>query len=77
MKIQHRAALEVIVGTVAAIGIAMLVSIGLDALLEAYGLRGVLILMGVVAGGLFMNLIYQIRVSQLKYLDTLNKTVDR
>ena len=77
MKIQHRAALEVIAGTIAVIGVIALVQFGLEALLEAYGLRGALILVGCVVGGFFMNLIYQIRVSQLKYLDTLNKTVDR
>ena len=75
MKIQHRAALEVVAGTVLVFAVGALVSIGLDALMEMFGMKGILILMGVAGAGIFMNLIYQIRVSQLKYTETLKQTL--
>ena len=76
MNIRIRAALEVAAGTVAFFGIAYLIQSGLEALLAAYGMNGVLILLGVAVVGFFMNLVYQIRVSQLKYTEKLKETVN-
>ena len=76
MNIRIRAALEVAAGTVAFFGVAYLVQFGLEALLTAYGMNGVLILLGVAVIGFFMNLVYQIRVSQLKYTEKLKETLN-
>jgi len=77
MKIQIRAALEVVAGTLLLAVCCYLISVGLDALLTAYGFQGVLIGLGVVILGLFMNLVYQIRVGQLKFEENWKKTVDQ
>ena len=77
MKIQYRAALEVVAGTVFVFGAAVLASLGLDVLLEAYGYKGVMTLLAIVVVGAFMNMIYQIRVSQLKYAEKLKQAVDQ
>ena len=77
MKIQLRAALEVVVGTFGLVCVAVLANSGLEYILENYGAMGLLVGVGIVVMLLFMNIVYQIRVSQLKYLETLNMKVDQ
>lgn len=67
MKIQVRAGIEVVVGTIAMIATAVLVESGLSYVLENYGAKGLLAGLGVIVTLLFMNIVYQIRVSQLKF----------
>jgi len=67
MNIRLRAGVEVLLGTVGFIVVAVLVSTGLDYIMENYGPQAIIAGLGVVVLGIFMNLVYQIRVSQLKF----------
>ena len=67
MKIQLRAATEVVLGTIGFIVAINLINVGAEYLLENYGFKGLLLALGTFVMLLFMNLIYQIRVSQLKF----------
>ena len=76
MKIRLRAAIEVVVGSIGLILAIVLFNAGVDYILENYGIKGFLLSVAAFVMLLFMNLAYQIRVSQLKYQDTLNMKVD-
>ena len=77
MKIQTRAGLEVVAGTAGLVVALILFNAGLEYVLETYGLKGMLIGLGIAVMLLFMNLVYKIRVSQLKFEENWKKTVDQ
>lgn len=67
MNIRLRAGIEVLLGAVGLVFVAILMSTGLDYLLENYGPKSILVIGGVLLGGALLNILYQIRVSQLKF----------
>ncbi len=77
MNIRLRAGVEVLLGTVGIIGISVLASAGLDLLMSKYGAQALAYLGGVVVLGIFMNLVYQVRLSQLEYKETLKELVNK
>jgi len=77
MNIRLRAGVEVLLGTVGIIGISVLASAGLDLLMSKYGAQSLAYLGGIVVLGIFMNLVYQVRLSQLQYAEKLNEIANK
>jgi hypothetical protein len=77
MNIRLRAGVEVLVGTVGLIFLIVLANAGLDLLIANYGIQSIAYLGIVVLLGIFMNLVYQVRLSQLKYTEKLKEIVEK
>ena len=70
MNIRLRAGIEVVLAAVGLVVFVALISAGLDFLLENYGAKSIILALGILVGGTLLNMVYQIRVSQLKFQES-------